>query len=87
MAVTIPSIPRVYLRQELAYLKHSGHHTIWAPAPTQPAGDPRQPQALVSLTLYNGIAEDVPVQTYELFKDLGYVTTDAPTAWWQTQRR
>ena len=75
MAVEIVSIPRVYLSNR--DLWRSGHHTAYALPEGNPnhADDRRQPESLV---FEFGIAKNVPLAKFELFRDIGIATTDRP---------
>ena len=71
----ILTIPRVYLKNRDLWA--SGHHTAYALAEGNPgnAEDRRQPETLV---FEFGIARNVPITKFELFRDAGIATTDRP---------
>ena len=70
-------IPRVYLTDPNINRK-SAHHTIYASAdgPVIPGVE----TPLIRLEFDFGVARQVPKTLYDLFHDLGHVTTERPKA-------
>lgn len=71
--VEVTQVARVYLRdQELA--RKSAYHTGYCGYIHPATGDYVQE----SLTFWRGCAQNVPLATYERFRDAGICTTDRP---------
>ena len=81
MAIEVPTIPRVYIKDASHW--QSAHHTCYLPAPALPDAKPGTEQALVTLVFEMGIARNVPTQVYAMFAAANMATTDRPKRRWE----